>query len=99
MAHAAGETLDLHRRRPVACRPDHLGVSYALSRSPLLIRNGLLLRAVGRLYSTLSRRPHTAHERPVADLLRPPVNLKHGLGFDERDHSGSHAGAPPASWL
>jgi hypothetical protein len=31
-----------------------LGVSYALSRSPSLIRNGLLLRAVGCLYPTLS---------------------------------------------
>ena len=33
-----------------------LGVTYALSRSPLLIRNGLLLRAVGCLYPTLLMR-------------------------------------------
>lgn len=76
MAHAAGETLDLHRRRPVACRPDHLGVSYALSRSPLLIRNGLLLRAVGRLYSTLSGQPVG-----VDEWLKSDVNLTFGTGL------------------
>lgn len=51
------------------------------------------------LYPTLSCRPHTAHQRPFTDLLRTPVNLNRGLGFDGCDHSVSPASAPPASWL
>ena len=34
----------------------------------------------GRRNSTLSRRPRTAYERPLTDILRTPGNLEHGLG-------------------